>query len=372
MKKRLLLLNGYEAASHKVWREGLITYLEEYEWTVVTLPPRHFAWRIRGSALSFVSHYREVLEQSYDLVVCTSMVDLAALRGLMPHLAQCPNMLYFHENQFAYPASENAKPLLEAQMVTIYSAMAADQIAFNSHFNRETFITGAEKLFRQLPDFVPKDWRAQISAKSRVIPVPIASPVSVKLLSSDSSELESSPESGVRLVWNHRWEYDKAPDRLLRLLRVLVARKVQFKIHIVGQQFRRQPESFEIIKQEFNQYLLSFGFIESREEYLKVLAQSDVVLSTATHEFEGLAVLEAVAYGCIPLVPKRLSYVELFDDHYLYSSWLDAPEKEANAVADSLECVAQNLLDMQPPRVDNLFWQCVVADYRDMFEELLV
>ena len=54
------------------------------------------------------------LARDYDLALATSMVDLASLRGLIPKLAAVPSLLYFHENQFAYPAGhqrdENIEP----------------------------------------------------------------------------------------------------------------------------------------------------------------------------------------------------------------------------------------------------------------------
>ena len=53
------------------------------------------------------------------------------------------------------------------------------------------------------------------------------------------------------------------------------------------------------------------GYVESKGEYWKWLAKADWVLSTADHEFFGIAVVEALFAGCLPWLPEKLSYPEL-------------------------------------------------------------
>jgi hypothetical protein len=60
------------------------------------------------------------------------------------------------------------------------------------------------------------------------------------------------------------------------------------------------------------------GYVRSRRDYFHLLKSGTIVVSTARHEFFGLAVIEAVRAGCRPLLPRRLSYPELFPGEYLY------------------------------------------------------
>ena len=109
---KVLLLSAYAAQSHVHWRRSLEVMFPQWRWQILELPPRHFSWRIRGNPLHWAQRDRALLEQDYDVLVATSMVDLATLRGLVPALAGLPSILYFHENQFAYPQGGRRHGLL--------------------------------------------------------------------------------------------------------------------------------------------------------------------------------------------------------------------------------------------------------------------
>ena len=365
---RILLLSAYDTPSHRHWCEILMEHFQHYDWTMLSLPARYFSWRVRGNSLSFAFGKPDLLRQDYDLLIATSMVDLSALRGFVPSLAKIPTVVYFHENQFAYPASQQQHKSIEPQILNIYTALAADKVAFNSEYNRQTFLSGARELLHKMPDQVPTGLLERIDTASEVLPVPLP-PVSV-----DSYRDTSSP---LQVLWNHRWEYDKAPERLFAALKLALSSGVILELHIVGQQFRQTPPVFDqmerYLREHYPGVIQHWGFIENSSDYQQLLAACDVVLSTALHDFQGLAVLEAVAAGCIPLLPNRLCYGEWFADNYLYTSFEDI-DREAEQLASKLGALATCKAMREwpePPCVDRFSIIRLCKDYSRLFEQTI-
>lgn len=353
----VLLLSAYAAQSHVYWQEALFAMFPQWQWRVLSLPPRHFSWRVRGNPLYWALEEGETLAAGYDLVVATSMVDLATLRGLVPVLAVVPTIVYFHENQFEYPVVErnadaggrlqHSNNLLEAQMVSLYSALAADHLVFNSHYNLTSFHSGCQALLKRLPDKVPAGIVSLLRDKASVLPVPLkgATPMAPRDSSIWGDECIPYPQRPLRLVWVGRFEHDKGGDRLLQILQQLELTSLDYKLAVIGQQFRHSPQEFNHIETQFAHRLVQFGYIESRSDYLAALADADIVLSTALHEFQGLAILEAVAAGCIPVLPHRLVYPEIISEAYCYTSYLDDIQCEAQAAVTLLCNNAQTLAE---------------------------
>lgn len=376
---RVLLLSAYAAQSHIYWHESLVQMFADWEWQLLTLPPRHFSWRVRGNPLYWSLAERERLEGDYELLIATSMVDLATLRGLVPRLADLPTVLYFHENQFCYPQSQPKHSLLEAQMVSLYSALAADAIVFNSSYNQSSFLAGCDTLLAGMPDRVPKGIIPMLQGKSRVLSVPLneAGHGPQEGVAAEGSGSWSQPgaafsERPLRLLWVGRFEYDKGGDNLLLILQLLEEQAISYELAVVGQQFRNSPPVFRCIEAEFQHRLVQFGYLESRADYQRVLAGADMVLSTALHEFQGLAVLEAVAAGCVPVVPGRLVYPEIFSPSNNYPSYpQDRRREAAGAVSLIVELSRQLEWDrVEAPDVSSFTRAILMPQYRALFELL--
>jgi glycosyltransferase involved in cell wall biosynthesis len=340
----VLLLSAYAARSHRHWQFALQDMFPTWKWQPLTLPPRYFAWRIRGNPLYWAMEHRPVLEGSHDLLLATSMVDLATLRGLVPALTALPSLLYFHENQFAYPSGRARHSPVEAQMVSLYSALAADRLCFNSSYNQETFLAGCDALLGRLPDRVPGGVVAALRAKAVVLPVPFdngqcVTPASPTIWIGP----ESYPRRPLRLLWVGRFEHDKGPERLEPLLGLLEHMNLDFELALIGQQFRQSPEVFSRMRDQHRDRLVHFGNLPSSGDLHAVMERADLVLSTSLHEFQGLAVLEAVARGCVPVVPDRLAYTEIYPARFRYRSHLQDPLREAAAAAALVRTLAVEL-----------------------------
>jgi len=375
---RVLLLSAYDAASHRRWREGLVSQFPEHDWEVLTLPARHFSWRIRGNGLSWAYAERDILERGFDLVIATSMVDLATLRGLVPVLASVPAIAYFHENQFAYPASEQQFESIEPQMVNLYTALAATRIVFNSEYNRHTFLDGVEVLLAKLPDAVPAAIVEGLAAKATVLPVALeAGCFSGGDFKAEGRAASQVPAAGpLHVIWNHRWEYDKGPERLLAIVERLLDRRVEFQLSVLGERFRQVPDAFVNLKRRLDtdsRRLRQWGYIESLDDYRACLNSGDIVLSTAVHDFQGLSMLEAVAAGCLPLAPDRLSYPELFGAEFRYGVGADDADGEANLATDAIERLALQQQEGKlpaAPSVTKFGWPALRPRYAGLLAEV--
>ena len=313
---RILYLEPFDGGSHAVFTRALTTMLDA-TWTRVTLPGRHWKWHMRVASAHAVLEHREALERDHDLVLASSYVPLAELVGLCPKLAAIPRVLYFHENQLAYPSPDEGPP---AERDTHYgftqlvSALAADLCLFNSAYNLSSFVEAGAELLSRMPDAVPAGWIDRIRARSEVCSFP------VELPDVPPPATASRPDRGPVLLWNHRWEHDKDPETFFSALRELDQRRLPFRVIACGESYRRRPAVFDEARAWLGDRVLHWGFASSRAAYLELLGQADVVVSTARHEFFGVSVLEATHLGAYPLVPSRLAYPELFPEEHRYAA----------------------------------------------------
>jgi glycosyltransferase involved in cell wall biosynthesis len=117
------------------------------------------------------------------------------------------------------------------------------------------------------------------------------------------------------ILWNQRWEYDKAPGVFFRALYALADEGLDFQVALAGKSHRQSAPEFEAARERLGTRVVHFGYADAAQ-YKALLRRADIVISTAIHEFFGIAIIEAIYCGCFPVLPHRLSYPEIIPPSY--------------------------------------------------------
>lgn len=310
-------------------------------------------------------HFAEILaadpcyaDKKYDRIFCSSLVDVAALRGLLPkHLRDIPILTYFHENQFAYPVQAADVRDVHFGLTNLTTALASDKLAFNSQYNLDSFLSGCRDLLAKMPDMSLNDYETSIRNKATIL-YP-----GLDFSAVDSCWDDRQTGRAKILVWNHRWEHDKNPDMFFETLYDLAGQGASFGLIVLGESFRSQPRVFAQARERLAERIVHFGYADDYREYCRLLCQGDIVVSTAKHEFYGIAVLEAVRAGCRPLVPDRLSYRELFAPPFRY--------EDADFARQLRVALGSQRLNQQDAHTltERFSWPVLARGYRQWLEE---
>lgn len=360
--KRILALNPWHGGSHRAFLEGWIEH-SRHEYTVLNLPPGMWKWRMRHGAITFAQQIREdsrFAEPSFDALFCTDMLNLAEFRGLAPGwVCDLPTIVYFHENQLTYPVREERERDLHFAMTNLTTCLAADEVWFNSAWHRDEFLNAASLFLKRMPDFVEPSLADRVRQKSDVQPPGI-----------ESCLIPATHGEGpLRIAWVARWEHDKNPELFFDALFELESRDVDFRVSVLGESFAEVPDCFETARQKLAGRIEHWGFAESRAAYWQALAKCDVVVSTAAHEFFGIAILEAVSAGCIPLVPRALAYPETLGE----SSDVWFHDGTVESVAGQLVSLARVQQQVpEAPSVDRYAWPLRAAEMDERLEQVIV
>jgi len=357
----ILVLESYYGGSHKAFLAGLSTHLP-YSFDLLTLPAHSWKWRMRLAAPYFadvLTNDPSYADKKYERIFCSSLVDVAALRGLLPkYLRDIPILTYFHENQFAYPVQISDARDVHFGLTNLTTALASDRLAFNSQYNLDSFLAGCRDLLAKMPDMSLAGYEASIRDKATIL-YP-----GLDFSTIDSCRHDTQTGRVPVLVWNHRWEHDKNPELFFETLYELAAQGGSFGLIVLGESFKTRPKVFAQAQERLAERIVHFGYAKDYREYCRLLCRGDIVVSTAKHEFYGIAVLEAVRAGCRPLVPDRLSYRELFAPAFRYEEADFARQlRSAIGAAERLKQQDANIL------TDRFSWPVLAHSYRQWFEE---
>ena len=338
---RIALVEPYLGGSHRAWAEGYQRH-SVHDVEVFGLPAINWKWRMQGGHVTLAPRIGAAVAERgpFDVVVASSMTDLAGLLGVARRpLAGARTVLFVHENQLTFPRPPHDHDLTYA-MTNWTSMVAADLVVFNSEFHRSEWFAALPGFLGRLPDHRHTRLVDDVAERSIVLPV-----------GADLRGLDRVPrERGARslVLWNQRWEYDKGPVEFAEVVEGLADDDVELEVALAGQRPGDEPPELAGLRTSLGDRLVHDGHADLAT-YRRLLRRADVVVSTARHEFFGIAVTEAVYAGAFPILPNRLVYPERIPaEHHgacLYGTGAELTERlrwavthraEADAVATAL------------------------------------
>lgn len=300
----ILWLDPFHGGSHAAVAAGYAARAA-HRVRLLTLPiDGGWRWRMRGGAVTLARLARATAGRP-DLIVASDMLDLATFRGLTADLlADVPAAVYFHENQLTYPLPPGRQRDLSFAWVNYTTALCADAVIFNSAFHRAEFLAALPGLLGRYHDYRELETVDTIAAKSRVL----GPGVDLASLAGEPASDDGGPPI---VLWNGRWEYDKRPEAFFAALERLEARGASFRLIVAGEHIDPGAAEFVAARERWGPRIVHWGYAPTRAAYGALLRRAKVVVSTAAQEFFGIGVVEALACGCAPVLPRRLNYPAL-------------------------------------------------------------
>ena len=236
----VLAIEGYYGGSHKAFLDGWIAR-SRHTWTLLTLPANKWKWRMRHGAITFAQQAARLAAEGsrWDVLFCSDMLNLAEFLGLSyESVRRLPRIVYFHENQLTYPVRVESERDYQYVMTNLTTALAAEAVWFNSAFHRDEFLSGLRAFLKRMPDNQPLDAVDAIAARSAVHPPGI----------------EPFPPRGPRppaCTFSGRPAGNDKVEDFFAAMKILKQKGIDFRLSVIGEQFRDVPEVFAWAKEFF-------------------------------------------------------------------------------------------------------------------------
>lgn len=305
---RIALVEPYCTGSHAAWAREYAAF-SRHQVDLLTLPGRNWKWRMHGGAVTLAPRF--LAGGTPDLILATDMLDLTTFLALTRQTSwNCRTAIYFHENQLTYPWSpadpDRAQQRdLHYPFINYVSALSADAVVFNSRYHRDSFLRALPGFLKAFPDHPGPASAGAIEDKSRVLPL------GLDLKRFDRHRpAQAGRGDAPLLLWNHRWEFDKAPEEFFAALYRLADDGVDFRVAVLGESFDRAPAVFDQARARLADRVEQWGYLDDFAKYAQWLWRADILPVTSRQEFFGASVVQAMYCGCRALLPERLAYPE--------------------------------------------------------------
>jgi glycosyltransferase involved in cell wall biosynthesis len=317
---------------------------------------------MRGAALHFLK--TSPCPADFDGLIASDLLSLADFKALLGSPFP-PSLVYFHENQLTYPLGRGEQQDYQFGFTNILTALTADRLLFNSETHMARFLAAIPDFLKMMPDCRPAWIVEAVRSKAGVLYPGCAFP-------GNNERLWRRKTKPPLIIWNHRWEHDKDPETFFEVLSTVAARGLDFRVALLGESYQKKPGIFEKARTRFGDRVLQYGYVQDKSVYYEWLKKGSVVVSTAKQENFGVAVVEAVRHGCIPLLPNALSYPEILPDSFhglcLYRGLDDLVERLSALILDDApyEGIRRDLAESMA----RFSWDRLIRAYDEEFDRL--
>ncbi|MCX6199507.1 MAG: DUF3524 domain-containing protein [Bacteroidetes bacterium] len=387
---KILLLETFFTGSHKKWAEEFQRF-SKHEILIFPMSGYHWKWRMHIGGVEFSERTRQQ-ETVYrakennnandsppfiqfkegiakpDLILATDMLDLNLFLSLTRTWSHnIHTAIYFHENQLNYPWSPTDKDVKLQRdnhyaFINYTSALTANKVFFNSQYHHDAFLDELPKFLKAFPDYNNLETVETIQNKSSVLPLAL----DLKKFDEFKPSEIVKPNRAV-ILWNHRWEYDKNPERFFNALFEIDERGIDFKLIVMGEEYEKHPSIFDKAKEKLADKILHWGYVETFDEYCKWLWIADMLPVTSAQDFFGGSVVEAMYCNVVPFLPKRLAYPEHIPAQFHSTFFYDEE--------DFVNKIQRRIMDVKYLRVMDTQqyarkydWGNLISDYDEAME----
>lgn len=148
----------------------------------------------------------------------------------------------------------------------------------------------------------------------------------------DAADIKSDViEKQMKIIFPHRLDQEKNPQSFFNIAKwIHQYRDPTIEFVITSSRKELASNIPDLVIPDFIEVIVGL----TKQRYYDELASSKIFFSSAYQETFGYAFNEALALGCIPICPNRLSYVEVLegDERLLYNTFKEAKSKLVHAL----------------------------------------
>lgn len=143
------------------------------------------------------------------------------------------------------------------------------------------------------------------------------------------------------IVFSHRFDIEKRPNIFMDLMEKLWQERKDFKVVITTSREKFRSNSQKLIKQlKSSKFPYEIKENLSKAQYYQELSRAKVFVSTTIEENFGYCLLEAIIFGCAPIVKNNYAHPEILenDKRFLYEDKNQALEMISKMLDNPISC----------------------------------